>query len=101
MAFSDNSTTLTLAASFSLTYTSTPKVAISSELTKLAIYGKGASGANMNLYFIDYAGSTYETLEFPAETVLDPLNVYIALEETWLYVRQLASTLQTNLGGNQ
>lgn len=67
----------------------------------LVIYGKDANGASLNFYYVDFAGSTYEQIDFPTESVFDPLNVYMELEETWLYVRQLKSSLQTVTGGNQ
>lgn len=100
-AFTDSGSSLTILPIISISgYKSTPKIAVSPQLSLFAVYGASNSGALVSFNYIDFTGRTIDEVDFPTESIFDPLNVYICLEETWLYVRQLASTLQTIAGGN-
>lgn len=82
-------------------FNATPKIALSPQLSLVVIYGASTTNASLNnIYYVDYNGKSINLLDFPQGAVFDPYNVYITLEETWMYVRQLASTLQTP-GNNQ
>ena len=100
--FADNGTVLTkiLEVQYS-TFTATPKIILSPGLTKLLVFGTTSSGLFTDFYFLDYANKLYQNLDFPTTSVLDPANTLVLLEENWLYVRQLASSKQTVVGGNQ
>lgn len=102
-AFIDNGSSLSLLPSIQLAgYSTTPKIAVSPQLSMIAVYGANSnSSASTNLYHADFSAKTVETVAFPSEAVLDPSNMFVSLEETWLYVRQLASPLQTTPGNNK
>lgn len=100
--YSDNGNSLTAIPSIQIAgFNSTPNIAISPRLSFLVIYGTSSSGSIIKFYYVDYAGGKTKELNFPTEAVFDPAKLYISLEEAWLYVRQLKSTLQTTPGGNQ
>lgn len=71
----------------------------SPDLSKLIIYGLKGADLITNFYHFDFDSNTWLTISFPTDTILDNSNVFIALEENWLYIRQLESVLQT--GTNQ
>lgn len=89
-----------------LSYTATsfisaPTVRLSPQLTKLLIHGRTSTTIlQTDFYHIDYINLLTTSLTFPSSTVFDPAHIFTALEDKWLYVRQLASTLQTVVGGN-
>jgi len=78
--FVDNSNTLTKITNTTLSYTftSSPKVSLSSKLTKILIYGVSSGSLKPYLFFADYNLKSIQSLTFPTETVFDPLN-YLAL----------------------
>ena len=82
--FVDNNNAVTnITSTTSYTFTSSPKVSLSSQLTKILIYGvNGATTTSLkaNLFFVNYTSKSIQTLTFPTETVLDPAN-FIALVE--------------------
>jgi len=87
-AFTDSGSALTLLPSLSLSgFKSTPKIALSPQLTLISIYGASSTGAITKLYYIDYSEKSFDELDFPDEAVFDPLNLYIVLEESWIYIR--------------
>ena len=98
----DNGTVLTkiLEVQYS-TFTSVPKIILSPGLSKLLVFGTTSSGLFTDFYFFDYTNELYQNLDFPTTSVLDPANTLVLLEENWLYVRQLASSKQTVVGGSQ
>jgi hypothetical protein len=100
--YADNGTALTkiLEVQYN-TFVSTPRIILSPGLTKLLVFGTTSSGLFTDFYFIDYDNKLYQSIDFPATSVLDPANTLVLLEENWLYLRQLASVKQTIAGGNQ
>ena len=64
-AYIDNNNNLTLLTSKVLNFTSKPAISISSQLTKVLIYGVNNGSLNTYLYFIDYANLVLSTLTFP------------------------------------
>lgn len=95
-AFIDTGSALTLLPSISLTgFKSTPKIALSPQLAMVSVYGASSTAAISKLYFIDYAEKSLDELDFPDEAVFDPSSLHIVLEESWMYIRQLASSLRT------
>lgn len=100
--YSDSGSSLTVIPTIQLTgFNAVPNIAISPRLSFVAVYGTSSTGSIIKLYYIDYVASTTKELDFPTEAVFDPAKLYISLEETWLYVRQLKSALQTTAGANQ
>jgi hypothetical protein len=94
-AFIDSGSALALLPAISLSgFTSTPKIALSPQLAMASIYGASNSAAITKLYFIDYAERSLDELEFPEEAVFDPSSLHVVLEESWMYIRQLASANQ-------
>jgi hypothetical protein len=80
-AFVDNGATLTSILNTQITgFKSTPKIAISPQLSLVVIYGASSSAEIINFYSIDYTDKTFEELDFPTETVFDPSNLYVILE---------------------
>lgn len=104
-AFVDNSGSVSLVFSYSSTgtanFTASPTVYVSSGVTKILVYGLTSSGFETSFYYIDYTTFSSKELDFPADSIFDRNNVYLALEEDWLYVRQLPSGSQPVSGGNQ
>lgn len=100
--FVDNGTVLTkiLEVQYS-TFTSAPQIILSPGLSKLLVFATTSSGLFTDFYFLDYTNELYQNLDFPTTSVLDPANTLVLLEENWLYVRPLASSKQTVVGGNQ
>ena len=83
-------------------YSATPRLAYSPNLNKVLVYGKSSSGPLVSFYYINYTSTAYVQLDFPSsEAVVDGANMFVAIEEQWVYVRQLASSLQLTPGGNQ
>lgn len=86
-------------SSQSFTFSATPSVSISSELTKLLIYGVNGTALSTYLFFINYDQLSIQKLTYPTGTVVDPARYLAAVEENWLYIRQLNSSL-SNAGDN-
>lgn len=100
IAFSDTGSTLVKVLELQVTgFTANQKVIISPDLSKLIIYGSKGATLVTNFYHIDFANTASVAINFPTEAIFDSNNLFIALEENWLYVRQLESGLQT--GTNQ
>jgi hypothetical protein len=100
--YSDNGNSLIAIPAIQLTgFNVLPKIVFSPRLSFVTVYGTTSSGSIIKLYYVDYAAGKTNELNFPTEAVFDPANLYISLEEAWLYVRQLKSSLQTTVGGNQ
>ncbi len=100
IAFSDTGSTLVKVLELQVqNFTANQRVIVSPDLSKLIIYGSKGSTLITNFYHIDYAKNAWVSINFPTETILDSSSVFIALEDNWLYVRQLESSLQT--GTNQ
>lgn len=101
VAFADTGSTLAKVVELQVTgFTATnQQVIISPDLSKVIIYGSKGASLISNLYHIDFAKKTWVSIDFPTEAIFDSSNVFIALEENWLYIRQLESGLQT--GTNQ
>ena len=100
-AFVDNNGNLTeVFTHTSAGYTSAPSVQTSPLCTKILISGKNGSAFATYFFFIDYAAQASTELTFPSSSVLDPANVRLLVDDSWLYVRQLASSLQSVSGGN-
>lgn len=95
-AFVDSGSSLALLPNMLVTgFIATPKIALSPQLSLVVIYGASTAKALNSIYYIDYTDKSVDKLDFPEDAVFDPSSVYISLEETWMYVRQLASSLQT------
>ena len=95
-SFIDTGSALTQLPSIQMSgFKATPKIALSPQLSLVVIYGASTNAALTNIYYIDYSDKTFDVLDFPEDAVFDPSSLYICLEETWMYVRQLASSLQT------
>ena len=100
IAFSDTGSTLVKVLEIQVKdFTADQKVIISPDLSKLIVYGSKGSTIIANFYHIDYASNAWVTINFPTKTIVDSSKTFIALEDNWLYIRQLESTLQT--GTNQ
>jgi hypothetical protein len=80
---------------YSLTgFSSTPKIQVSENLTKVLIIGPfsqtgGTISPKADMFFIDYANAQSQTITFPLSAMDDPLYTYISLNEKFLYIRQL------------
>jgi hypothetical protein len=99
--FIDNSGTLTELLALAPTgFDSAPQVKTSSQLTKVLIYGLVSAAAKTYFYFVDYTTSSNRVITFPTVAIFDPAAIGLILEDSWLYVRQLASGSQTIAGGN-
>ena len=83
-------------------YQSTPKIQVSSGLTKVMIMGpfippnQTQTQPKIDAFFIDYANKGFQNISFPFNTIPDPLNSLIVLDEQYLYVRSLPATNITN-----
>ena len=100
IAFSDTGSTLVKVLELRVQdFTANQRVILSPDLSKLIVYGSKGSNLVANFYYIDYANSGWVAINFPTKTILDSSKVFIALEDNWLYIRQLESPLQT--GTNQ
>ena len=64
-AYIDNNNNLTRLTSKVLNFTSKPAISISSQLTKVLIYGVNNGSLNTYLYFINYTNLVLSTLTFP------------------------------------
>ena len=92
--FSDSGSALTSLLDYQEnSFTATPTVVYASSLTKVCVHGKNADGAKADAYHVNFASSQVEAMEFPVEDIIDPDNIFIALTDTWVYVRQLLSNL--------
>lgn len=97
IAFSDTGSALVKVLELRVQdFTADQKVILSPDLSKLIVYGSKGSTLITNFYHIDYANSAWVTINFPTKTIVDSANTFIALEENWLYIRQLESVLQTD-----
>ena len=81
-------------------YSSAPSIQTSPFCTKILISGQNGSAFSTYFFFIDYSNQASTELIFPSTSVLDPANVRLLVDDSWLYVRQLASSLQSVSGGN-
>lgn len=95
-AFVDNAGSAREAFRFSsdslVNYTTTPIVLVSPELTKVLVYGIANGTYDARFYHINYNTLASASIDFPADCVFDPNRIHFALEEKWLYVRQLSSS---------
>ncbi len=57
--------------------------------------------SDASFFYVNYDGLQMTLIGFPYESILDPNNVRLILDEKWLYVRQMPSNLQPVSGGNQ
>lgn len=77
----DNNTAINKIASKKYTFNSIPVISISSQLTKILIYGLDTTTTLQTyFFFVDYAQATLQTITFPSETLIDPAN-YLAMVE--------------------
>ena len=68
-------------------------IAYSPTLTKVVGYGSALNETIVRAYHIDYTTLTYEAIDFPTHNIFDPENVFILINDAWLYLRQLPSPL--------
>ena len=100
MVFADvNGTLVTIYDNSHLTFTGTPSITISPLLTKIVINGVVSGNLYVRGFYIDYTANTWKSMSFPSEVVFDKSAVKIIVEENWLYIRQLKSSLRPS-GGN-
>lgn len=82
-------------------FSSAPTIHVSSRMTKIIIYGVVGNQPDASFFYVNYDGLQMTLIGFPYESILDPNNVRLILDEKWLYVRQMPSNLQPVSGGNQ
>lgn len=82
-------------------YSDSPIATLSPNLSKILIHGLASGNLTTFFYYVDYTNLEYSVLNFPAESVFDASSIFLALEENWLYVRQLPSVNQKVTGGNR
>lgn len=96
----DNNNLLTQITSNNLTFTATPTISISSNLTKILVYGlNSTTSLQAYLYYVDYSGLSIQSLTYPYESIYDATNYFAIVEDDWLYARQLKSANQTAANG--
>ena len=100
MVFSDvNGLLVTIYDNSHLSFGSTPSITISPLLTKIVINGVVSNALYVRGFHIDYTANTWKPISFPSEVIFDKSAVKIIVEENWLYIRQLKSSLRPS-GGN-
>lgn len=91
-AFSNNDSALTVVFNTSITgFTSGPTLSLSSSLANLVIYGSNGQDVVLG-YFINYSSKTYQIISIPQTDILSITKTIILIEDSWLYIRQLANT---------
>lgn len=62
----DTNNNLAKITSQTLNFTAKPSISVSSQLTKILIYGVNSTALNAYLYFVNYTLSSVQTLSFPS-----------------------------------
>lgn len=91
-AFNNNGSALALVFNTSITgFLFGPTLSLSSSLINLVIYGSNPQNAVLG-YYINYSSKTYQSISIPQTDILRITNTIILIEDSWLYIRQLANT---------
>jgi hypothetical protein len=83
-------------------YQGPPKIQVSSGLTKVMIMGPFIPPnltqiqPKIDAFYIDTANKGFQNITFPLNTIPDPVNSYIILDDQYLYVRSISTSNITN-----
>lgn len=97
-AFSNNGSALTLVFNTGITgFTTGPTISLSSSLINLVIYGSNVQDVVLG-YYINYSSKTYQNISIPQTDIVSITKTIILIEDSWLYIRQLANTSNVTNG---
>jgi hypothetical protein len=88
-------------------YQSTPKILVSSNLTKVLVMGpflppnKTQSEPKIDSFFIDSPNNGFQNITLPFNTIPDPVNSFVLLDDQYLYIRSLSTNFTNSPNGTQ
>lgn len=88
-------------------YQSTPKILVSSNLTKVLIMGpfmppnQTQAQPKIDSFFIDSPNNGFQNITFPFNSIPDPVNSFVLLDDQYLYVRSLTTNFTNSPNGTQ